>query len=121
MKQQQFLDMASASMFSYIHFLRDMPRIRHPYAYENANVQKFIHSTGLHFDLVINEEYIADSFLMFAHKYKAPIVTICEFSIRFQLNHALVKSAIIVVYEYKIFSSICCDHEAKQLRSFLLY
>lgn len=48
------------------------------YSLNNVNVQKLIHSTDLHFDVVINEEFWADSFLMFAHKFKAPIITICE-------------------------------------------
>lgn len=74
-----FLEMAGGSVFRAISDLKDFPRIWNPYALENANVQKFIHSTGLHFDLVINEEFFADSFLMFAHKFKAPVVTICEF------------------------------------------
>lgn len=49
------------------------------YALNNVNVQKLIHSTDLHFDVFINEEFWADSFLLFAYKFKAPIVTICEF------------------------------------------
>lgn len=49
------------------------------HAFENPNVQKLIHSTDLHYDVVINEEFFADSFLMFAHKFKAPIITICEY------------------------------------------
>ena len=48
------------------------------YIYENANVQKFLHSTNFQFDVIINEDFFGESFLMFAHKYKAPIITICE-------------------------------------------
>lgn len=44
----------------------------------DPNVQKFIHRNDLQFDLIINEEVFHDSFLMFAHKYKAPIITICK-------------------------------------------
>ncbi|XP_031639549.1 UDP-glucuronosyltransferase 2B1-like [Contarinia nasturtii] len=80
-KQDDFVDMASASIFSCVHLLRDMPRIFNPYTLQNANIQKFIHSTGLHFDLVINEEFYGDSMLMFAHKFKAPIITICPFGV----------------------------------------
>lgn len=46
----------------------------------NSNVQKFIHRNDLSFDLVINEEIGIDSWLMFAHKFNAPIVTICKCS-----------------------------------------
>lgn len=42
-----------------------------------SNVQKFIHSQNSHFDLVINEDMFHESWLMFAHKFNAPIVTIC--------------------------------------------
>lgn len=82
MGQSEFLKMASASVFHSLNNLKRFPRIWNPYALENANVQKFIHSTGLHYDLIINEEFFGDSFLMFAHKFKAPIITICEFRYR---------------------------------------
>lgn len=42
----------------------------------SSNVQKFIHTKNLHFDLVINEDFFHESWLMFAHKFNAPIVTI---------------------------------------------
>lgn len=59
--------------------MKNFPRMVNPYVYENPNVQKFIHSQGLHFDVVINEEFFGDGFLMFAHKFKAPIITLCPF------------------------------------------
>lgn len=43
----------------------------------DSKVKKIIHSQDLHFDLVINEEFFHESWLMFAYKFKAPIVTIC--------------------------------------------
>lgn len=43
----------------------------------STNVQKIIHSQNMHFDLVINEDYFHESWLMFAYKFNAPIVTIC--------------------------------------------
>lgn len=49
------------------------------YNIENANVQEFIKRTDLHFDVIVSEEFYADSFLMFAHKHKAPVVSICKF------------------------------------------
>lgn len=48
------------------------------YALNDKKVQEFIRRNDLHFDLVINEEVFHDSFLAFAHKYKAPVVTICK-------------------------------------------
>lgn len=43
-----------------------------------SNVQKLIHSKNQHFDLVINEDMFHEAWLMFAHKFNAPIITICE-------------------------------------------
>lgn len=49
------------------------------YSLSSENVQKFIKRYDLHFDLVINEEFFHDSHLMFAHKFKAPTVTISTY------------------------------------------
>lgn len=57
-----------------------LPKMMNEYVFENPNVQKFVKSTDLHFDVIVAEEFLSDSFLMFAHKFKAPIVTICKYS-----------------------------------------
>jgi glucuronosyltransferase len=41
-----------------------------------SKVQEFMHRRDLTFDLVISEQFYQESLLMFAHKYKTPIVTI---------------------------------------------
>jgi glucuronosyltransferase len=46
------------------------------HALENIDIQKFIVRKDLHFDLIISEQFFQEAFLMFAHKFKAPIVTI---------------------------------------------
>lgn len=48
------------------------------HAFENQYMQQFIHSENQQFDLIIIEEIMHDSFLMFGHKFKAPIVSICK-------------------------------------------
>lgn len=48
------------------------------FALENPNVQQFIEQDDSVFDLVISEQFYQEAFLMFAHKYRAPIVTIGE-------------------------------------------
>lgn len=48
------------------------------HALRNKNVQKLIHSENEHFDLIINEDVYLDVFLAFAHKFRAPAVTICK-------------------------------------------
>lgn len=62
------------SVFEYTEFCE----ISADYALSTANIQKFLKRKDLHFDLVINEEFFHDSFLMFAHKFNAPLVTISE-------------------------------------------
>lgn len=97
-KPEEFYEMADVSVFASINDMKNLPRLWNPYYFENVNIQKFIHSAGLHFDLVINEEFFGDSFLMFAHKYKAPVVTICEFY------------SIILFHVFKFFSQLnICD------------
>lgn len=48
------------------------------HALNDMNVQKLIHSKDLHFDLVINEEFCHEAWLMFAYKFNAPVITICK-------------------------------------------
>lgn len=52
------------------------------YGLKTSNVQRIIHSKDLHFDLVINADFFHESWLMFAHKFNAPIVTICKFDVQ---------------------------------------
>lgn len=67
------------SAFSSLDVLYLFSKSWNSHALEDKNVQKLINSTGLHFDVVILEEFFIDSFLMFGHKFKAPVVTICKF------------------------------------------
>lgn len=71
--------MNTNSIFTSIAQIQGFVHAMNSYAFENPNVQKLIHSTNLHYDVVINEEFFADSFLMFSHKFKAPIVTMCKY------------------------------------------
>lgn len=48
------------------------------YALENENVQQFIEQDDTDFDVIISEQFYQEAFLMFAHKYRAPIVTLCK-------------------------------------------
>lgn len=75
---ERFMQVASQSLFKGIDDMKYYPTMWNTYSLENVNVQKFIKSTGLHFDIIVVEEFFIDSFFMFAHKYKAPIVTICK-------------------------------------------
>uniref|UniRef100_A0A182T1V5 UDP-glucuronosyltransferase n=1 Tax=Anopheles maculatus TaxID=74869 RepID=A0A182T1V5_9DIPT len=46
---------------------------------ESNNVRQFIRRTDLEFDLIVAEQFFQESWLMFAHKYNAPIVTISTY------------------------------------------
>lgn len=73
-------DMFGNSDESYFSKVMGYERICTPtseHGLKDPNVQKLIHSDDLHFDLVINEDMFHESWLMFAYKFNAPIVTIC--------------------------------------------
>jgi len=46
------------------------------YAFEHEKVKTFMQRNDLQFDLVIAEQFFQESFLMFAHKYNAPMLTV---------------------------------------------
>lgn len=69
-KQKSFFTLKTVKIFSEFGYMSAA------HALNNKKVQEFIHRNDLHFDLVINEEAFHDAFLMFAHKFKAPVVTI---------------------------------------------
>lgn len=48
------------------------------HALKSAAVKDFIRNDKSNFDLILAEQFFQESMLMFAHKYKAPIVTISE-------------------------------------------
>jgi len=44
---------------------------------QEENVKKLIHSTDLHFDLVVIEAFFNECFLGFAHKLQASLIQVC--------------------------------------------
>lgn len=46
------------------------------HALKVPSVQAFLNKTDVQFDVIVLEQFFHDSWLMFAHKFKAPIVTI---------------------------------------------
>lgn len=65
--------------FETVHLYEQVTALTSEYGLKHPNVQRIIHSDDLHFDLVINEEFFHESWLMFGYKFKAPVVTICRF------------------------------------------
>jgi glucuronosyltransferase len=45
---------------------------------QQESIQENIHSTDLHFDVVIVEAFAKEGFLGFAHKFQAPIIQVCS-------------------------------------------
>lgn len=73
------IKMSSNSALTSIIMMATFPHAMNAYIFENPNVQKFIKSTDLHFDVIVAEEFYSESLYMLAHKHKAPLVTICKF------------------------------------------
>jgi glucuronosyltransferase len=46
---------------------------------QEEQIQKLIHATNLHFDLLIVEAFFNECFLGFVHKFKAPLIQLCAF------------------------------------------
>lgn len=59
------------------------------HALNDKNVGKFINSTNHQFDVIVLEQFFHDSWLMFAHKFKAPIVTIATLGHADYFDHAM--------------------------------
>lgn len=45
---------------------------------ESRNVQKLIKRHDHHFDIIVAEQFMQESWLVFAHKYKAPVVALSK-------------------------------------------
>lgn len=48
------------------------------HALDDKGVQQLINDENSYFDLVISEQFAQESFLMFAHKFQCPFITIGE-------------------------------------------
>lgn len=84
-----------------IHALVKIGYVSSDFGFQSANVQRFIHRNDLHFDLVINEEFFHDSWLMFAHKFNAPIITISEqLFVKQKQNYNIFDGSIPIIYRY---------------------
>lgn len=57
-------------------------------AFESDNVKRFMKEKGLRYDLVIAEQFAQEAFLMFGHKYQAPIVTINTLGYTDYIDHS---------------------------------
>lgn len=49
------------------------------YGLNDPKVRKLARSNGLHFDLIINEQFFQEAWLLFSYKFNAPIITISTY------------------------------------------
>lgn len=49
------------------------------YAFKRENVKEFLREDNSRFDLILAEQFYQEAFLMLAHKYRAPVVTVGTF------------------------------------------
>lgn len=73
---QQIFKMKYNSHFESISLMWKVGLLTTEHAFEDKGVSKLIERDDLKFDLVILEQFFHESWLLFAHKYKVPIVTI---------------------------------------------
>ncbi|XP_075152982.1 UDP-glycosyltransferase family 301 member D1 [Haematobia irritans] len=59
------------------------------YALNDPKIKALISSKDMHFDLVILEQFFHESFLMFGHKFKCPVVTIGTMGYADNMDHAM--------------------------------
>lgn len=52
------------------------------YALQHPNIKELLYGENHHYDLILIEQFYQDAFLMFGQKFKAPIVSICNFFLK---------------------------------------
>lgn len=71
-----FFGMKFDDTLSNLYLTWDVGLMTTEHAFNAPNVQTFLNQTDARFDVIVLEQFFHDSWLMFAHKFKAPIVTI---------------------------------------------
>ncbi|XP_053958144.1 UDP-glucosyltransferase 2-like [Anastrepha ludens] len=59
------------------------------HAFNDPKVKSLIASKDLEFDLIVLEQFYHESFLMFAHKFKCPVVTLGTMGYADNMDHAM--------------------------------
>lgn len=72
----EFFDAKYDKILNNLFLTWDIGLLSTEHAFKDQNVQTFLKRSDLQFDVVILEQFFHDSWLLFAHKFKAPIVTI---------------------------------------------
>lgn len=77
------------SVLSNFYLMWDVGLYSTEHAFNDRNVAAFMNRSDLHFDVVVLEQFFHDSWLPFAHKFKAPIVTIATLGHANYFDHAM--------------------------------
>lgn len=77
------------SVINNFYLVYDVGLMTTEYALNDAQVKAFMNKTDQHFDVIVLEQFFHDSWLTFAHKFKAPIVTIATLGHAFYFDHAM--------------------------------
>lgn len=72
-----------------LHLTWDIGLYSTEHAFKDPNVVAFMNRSDLHFDVVVLEQFFHDSWLPFAHKFNAPIVTIATLGHANYFDHAM--------------------------------
>lgn len=75
---EKLFSTASPRVFKHIFYLYRTGLTLSKYGLENDFVKQFIKRKGMHFDLIVANQYNQESWLMFGHKFKAPIITLSK-------------------------------------------
>lgn len=75
---ETMFDKTEFNDFEYIYRMYAMGLNSAKYCLEHSIISDFIENDHSHFDLILAEQFYQESLLMFAHKYKAPVVTISK-------------------------------------------
>ncbi|XP_065082716.1 UDP-glycosyltransferase UGT5-like [Ochlerotatus camptorhynchus] len=79
-KVDSLFDLTEISIHQMLmNFLYSMGVETTQHGFTRENVREFIQQDESHFDLILAEQFYQEAYLMFAHKYKAPIVTVGTF------------------------------------------
>ncbi|XP_055627180.1 UDP-glycosyltransferase UGT5-like [Toxorhynchites rutilus septentrionalis] len=79
-KVDSLYDLTDISIHSMlVDFLYSLGLETAEYGYTRENVKDFLVNDKSNFDLILAEQFYQESYLMLAHKYKAPIVTVGTF------------------------------------------
>lgn len=96
-------DMHDMSLRTTTHMLTIIGISTSDYALKHPGVQQLIHSEDRQYDLILTEQFYQEAFLMLAHKFRTPIVSVC----RYFAGIMLTKNSIdLLLYRYIRFGTL---------------